>query len=34
MPGVWYGTKVEYDEVKIQSSWVDNKKEKPFYVCK
>ena len=34
VPGVWYGTKVEYDEVKIQSSWVDNKKEEPFYVCK
>ena len=28
VPGVWYGAKVEHDEAKIQSSWVDNKKEK------
>ena len=34
VPGVWYGVKVEYNEAKTQSSWVDNKKEKLVYVCK
>ena len=34
MPGVWYGVKVEYNEAKTQSYWVDDKKEKLVYVCK
>ena len=34
VPGVWYGVKVEYNEAKTQSYWVDDKKEKLVYVCK
>ena len=34
MPGVLYGTKVEYDLAKTQNSWVDNEEEKLAYVCK
>ena len=32
VPGIWYGAKVEHDEAKIQSSWVDNKREKLVYL--
>ena len=31
--GIWYGAKVEYDEAKTQSSWVDNKKSKNLFIC-
>ena len=34
LPGVLYGTKVEYDLAEAQNSWVYNKEEKRVYVCK